>query len=339
MTERQQIINALLNVEKEEDFNKYLIACINEINVDMTKPVTIMTNGELSFINKMYPNVTLINFNPNNNLLFFNVDDNKIKNYLTYSFSIYDNKKADFVLGLGKDEYGVYTNQIDKKNLSKIHNQIHPYTICHTTNIDNIQTFLEMISKDLPKTYDLDLYVPINTFNKLQSNTDINYYNKLAGIFSNILLYNSNKSIQTVTYNENGRVLRIKIINTKELDFIKLLEYSLPYILVDINDNSVDIQAFIDNLSNFHEKTIFTSNQFEFLINLKKYTKNSSFKSLKGYKYKNELLDVCTQLKPLLDPIIKLGILQPKIQDILDILNDQHLTTYNKLTKLFNLFK
>ena len=165
MTERQQIINALLNVEKEEDFNKYLIACINEINVDMTKPVTIMTNGELSFINKMYPNVTLINFNPNNNLLFFNVDDNKIKNYLTYSFSIYDNKKADFVLGLGKDEYGVYTNQIDKKNLSKIHNQIHPYTICHTTNIDNIQTFLEMISKDLPKTYDLDLYVPINTFN------------------------------------------------------------------------------------------------------------------------------------------------------------------------------
>jgi hypothetical protein len=50
MTERQQIINALLNVEKEEDFNTYLLACINEINIDMTKPVTIMTNGELSFI-------------------------------------------------------------------------------------------------------------------------------------------------------------------------------------------------------------------------------------------------------------------------------------------------
>ena len=117
MTERQQIINALLNVEKEEDFKTYLLACINEMDIDTNKPLTIMTNGDLSFIKKMYPNITLINFNPDNNLLFFKVDESENKNHLTYTFSIYNDKKADFELGLGKDEYGVYINQIDKTNI------------------------------------------------------------------------------------------------------------------------------------------------------------------------------------------------------------------------------
>ena len=335
MAERQQIINALLNVEKEEDFNTYLLACINEMDIDTTKPLTIMTNGELSFIKKMYPNITMINFNPDNNLLFFKVDEIENKNYLTYTFSIYNHKKTDFELGLGKDEYGVYVNEIDKTNISKMFQQIHPYVICHTKNLDNIQIFLEMVGKDLPKTYELDVYIPEYTFGILNN---LNY-DKLVEIFSSILLFKADKSVQTVTYSDKGRVLRIKIVNANDFNFIKLLEYSLPYTLIDIDNTSVEIQAFIDTLSNFREKTIFTSSQFNFFTDLKKYTKNSSFKSLHGYKYKNELLNVCSQIKPLLDPIIKLGILQPKINDILNILNNKQISTYSKLMKLFNLFK
>ena len=339
MTERQHIINALLNVEKEEDFKMYLLASINEIDIDTSKPVKIMTNGYLPFINKMYPNVNLVNYEPNKNLLFFNTLETEIKtdtdNFLTYSFSVYDDKKADFKIGLGKNEYGVYINQFDKKNISKMF-QIHPYVLCDTRSLDNMQIFLTMIGENLPKEYELDVYVPNQTFKNINN---LNF-NKLVDTFHSILLYHPDKSVQTVTYNEKGRILRIKTVDIKNIEeFINIIGNSLPYNLIEINNKSYEIQHFINIISNFHDKTIFTGNNSEFFQNLKKYTHHIIHKSLVGYKYKKEFLDVCSLIKPSLDPIIKLGIIQSKIKDILNILNNKKLRTYNKLEKLFNLFK
>jgi len=363
MTERQSILRALINSEKEADFETLLFRSIDSIKLDVkNKEFNVYISPSslelFQFVKEMYPKSNIIkepkqepkkDQKKASSLTFHNVSDKDdtthIHNFLTATFSFYDMKKADFEFNLEKNKDGVNVYKNDNKQNEKNEREtltFNPYAICYSNKSESIQTFLEMIGTLKLKSNDVDVYMPVQTMVVLEQHPEI--FTKIHRFFKSIMIHDIDGSDTSVTYSETGKTLHIYIKDLDEKLNQTLVKNSIEHILIDEKcdtkiDESIQTQGILNTLVSFPSKNIWTSTNEnkEFYDGLSHFTLNGKVKNLHCFQYKKDLPDAKEKIRERMDRLVKLCILQPKISDILEIVNDTKFDTQQKIKKFATL--
>ena len=352
MTERQSILRALINSEKEADFETLLFKSIDSIKIDVKDKefnvyVSPCSLELFQFVKEMYPKSSIIKEPKKDQkksyiLTFHNVSNKDetvhIHNFLTATFSFYDMKKADFEFNLEKNKDGVIVYKDNEKSVKDTF-VFNPYAICYSNKSESIQTFLEMIGTLKLKSSDVDVYMPVQSMAVLQQHPEI--FIKIHRFFKSIMIHDIDGSDTSVSYSETGKTLHIYIKNLDEKLNQTLVKNSIEHILIDEKcdtktDESIQTQGILNTLVSFPSKKIWTSTNEnkEFYDGLSHFTLNGKVKNLDCFQYKKELPDAKEKIRERMDRLVKLCILQPKISDILEIINDSKFDTQQKIKKL-----
>jgi len=299
--ERRQIISSLLNAEKEDEIIPYLNLALDQLSLEKSK-LTIQSNSDsdFSFITEMYPNVN-----------FKIIEEKDIDLYSLYFKKVEKKENSDIL----KHTFSFYKNSIADFNfgLSKEKDgvfiespkpstnlyQFNPYYICLSDDINHIQKFLNNIKKSS------DVFMELSSFSILPYLD----FKLLSKRFDTIEIYNKDQTITSISsrYSEDPKILRFKVIEP----------------------------IFTDFYLNCEEILIDTSCQM--IINMLYYTDKKIWSTI-PYKATKPIHLAKEIIKERMDRIIKLGIILPKIKDVIDIILDKKDIHY-KIKKLHNLIK
>ena len=255
--------------------------------------LTIRSNSDFSFITEMYPNVTF--------------EINKERDPYSLYFKKVENKDNSDLL--------THTFSFYKKNIAEFNfglgkekdgvfvefpkpstnlYQFNPYYICLSDDINHIQKFLNNIKESS------DVFIQLSSFSVLPYLD----FKLLSKRFDNIEIYNKDQTITSVSsrYSENPKILRFKVIEPIFTDFYLKCEE----ILIDTSCQ------MIINMLYYTDKKIWST---------------IPYKATKSIRLAKEVI------KERMDRIIKLGIILPKIKDVIDIILDKKDIHY-KIKKL-----
>ena len=255
--------------------------------------LTIRSNSDFSFITEMYPNVTF--------------EINKERDPYSLYFKKVENKENSDLL---THTFSFYKKKIAEFNFglgkekdgvfvefpkpsTNIY-QFNPYYICLSDDINHIQKFLNNIKESS------DVFIQLSSFSVLPYLD----FKLLSKRFDNIEIYNKDQTITSVSsrYSENPKILRFKVIEPIFTDFYLKCEE----ILIDTSCQ------MIINMLYYTDKKIWST---------------IPYKATKSIRLAKEVI------KERMDRIIKLGIILPKIKDVIDIILDKKDIHY-KIKKL-----
>jgi len=297
---RQEIINALLNSDNENDFIIYILKVIHNNFDKINGPVSLFADFDFKFLQRIYPKLTFEKKREKDKLFFTTKKDHSI---LASTFSFYSKKKREFNIGLENGDDGVIINP--KVELPEPLD-LYPYALCFTDKPEDLYAFMKIVKGKTP----VNIYVPRMKLNLVKTLPQWT-----------IKVYDNSISPEFIQERSQNRVLSIYFS-----DMSLSMSKSMKHVFLS------DYQSIIDTLSNY-EKIVWTNTNYK---ELHQYTEHGKSDGLYWYQLKKKLpLFENSVSKKYLDHIIKFGAILPEIRDIIDILDRD--TTFGKKLKL--LFK